>query len=96
MTVQSTSTTAYLETAESREILCKRLHRLYERHVNGLTDREAGRLLNLHPSQVSARRNDLGSIVYNRDEETRRDPFTRKSGKVWRLVTREPKQLQLI
>lgn len=82
--IASTSIDAYKQTALSREALCKQLMALYESHMEGLTDNEAGRLLVWHPSQVSARRADLGGLIYNKDEERRKDPVTRKNNLVWR------------
>jgi hypothetical protein len=75
MPVQSTSRFAYTTTNLEREAMCIQLMELYDR--GDYTDNEAARILGWHPSQVSARRADLGSVIFNQDQETRVDKYTR-------------------
>lgn len=79
MNVALTSISAYHKIGADREVMCKTLTDLY-RAAGPLTDREAGRILDWHPSQVSARRNDLEGIV---EFGVKKDPITNKTGKMW-------------
>lgn len=83
MTVAFTSKLAYHAIGADREVMCTTLSTLY-RGMGPLTDREAGRILDWHPSQVSARRNDLEGVV---ELGVKKDPITHKSGKVWGYAT---------
>lgn len=100
--IQDTSIDAYKATNVEREAMCTALVDLHGQ-FDGLTDNEAARMLGWDPSDVSARRGDLGSVIYNRDKEMRRDPITRKLNKVWRLYDdkqqlkeKEPEPMKVI
>ena len=83
MTATSTSIRAYHEIVSERGLMCDRLRALYSVH-GPMTDREASRHLGWHPSEVSARRNDLEDVVLY---GLKKDPITGKSGRVHGLAT---------
>lgn len=79
-----TSRLGYQETISEREVQSIQLLGLY---LSGpLSDREAGKRMNLPPSQVSARRSDLMKQGKVRELGRKKDENTGKLVNVWGIV----------
>lgn len=92
MPATDTSITAYHETRSQRLIMCAQLEYLY-REKGDMTDRDAATALGWHPSVVSARRNDLLSLI--EEKGVKKDPTTHKTVKVWGVKRFQPEQKNL-
>lgn len=82
MPVQSTSINTYHDTKSERSQRCEDLYDLYAKK-GFMSDREAGQILGWYPSDVSARRNDLGMRVMQKG--TKKDSVTHRTVMTWGL-----------